>query len=200
MTIFYHYGNKLYINITNLCSNKCVFCVRNRVDTVDSNHNSLWLEHEPSFEEIIEAYNSLQNKDFPEIVFCGYGEPLERLDLVLKIAKYLKEIAGVKIRINTNGLSDLINGKPTAHLLEGLVDIISISLNAPDAKEYMRISRPCFGEQSFAALLKFAQDCKLYIPQVLFTVVDLLSAEQLAACKSLAQKLGIPLRIRGYGG
>jgi TatD family-associated radical SAM protein len=125
---------------------------------------------------------------------------LERLDIVLSTSKYLKEATGVKIRINTNGLSDLINGKPTAHLLEGLVDTISISLNAADAKEYMRISRPCFGEQSFAALLKFTKDCKLYIPQVMFTVVDLLSAEQLAACKSLAKELDIPLRIRRYGG
>lgn len=196
VTIFYQYKDKLYLNITNRCSNNCIFCTRQRGTL--GNVDSLWLEHEPSLEEIISAYEKLEQKDFSEAVFCGYGEPLERLDIVLEVCKYLREVGWMKIRINTNGLADLINGKATAHLLKGLVDAVSISLNASDAGEYVRICRPRFGEIAFEAMLKFAADCQKYVPDVLFTVVDIVSEEEISSCRRLAGEMGIPLRVRKY--
>lgn len=196
MTIFYQYGDKLYLNITNRCPNNCIFCTRQRGTL--GNVDSLWLEHEPSLEEVIAAYQNLAQKDFPMLVFCGYGEPLERLELVLEICKYLRMVSDMKIRINTNGLSDLINGKPTAHLLKGLVDAVSISLNAAHAEEYARICQPRFGEAAFEAVLKFADDCKKFVPNILFTVVDIVSEEEIASCRLLAGEMGIPLRVRKY--
>jgi len=196
VTIFYQYGDKLYLNITNRCSNNCIFCTRQRGTL--GNVDSLWLEHEPSLEEIIASYEKLESKDFPELVFCGYGEPLERLDLVLEICKYLRGVSEMKIRINTNGLADLINGKSTAHLLKGLVDAVSISLNASNAREYRRICQPEFGEIAFEAMLNFAADCKKFVPDIMFTVVDIVPDEEIASCRRLAGEMGIPLRVRKY--
>ena len=125
---------------------------------------------------------------------------MEQLDTLIATCRYLRGVTDRKIRINTNGLSDLIHGKPTAHLLEGLVDSISISLNAGTPKEYNRITRPVYGEAAFDAMLKFAEDCKKYIPHVMFTVVDVISPEEISAAQAVADKMGIPLRVRAYEG
>lgn len=199
MTILYEYGGKLYINVTNRCSCNCTFCIRQNGNTVGDS-GSLWLEHEPSFEEIVQAFEAADTTCFSEVVFCGYGEPLERLDTVLQTCRYLRRISKLKIRLNTNGLSDLINSKPTAHLLKGLVDTVSISLNASNSKEYESICRPSFGEVSFPAMLQFAQDCKQSIERVIFSVVDVIPKQEIEACQKLADEMGIPLRIRAYEG
>jgi len=199
MTVFYKFGGKLYINVTNLCPCSCVFCIRQNGDSV-GDAQSLWLEHEPSMEEIISAYEMTDKTDCREVVFCGYGEPLERLDAVLDTCRFLRANSDMKIRINTNGLSDLINGKPTAHLLKGLADTVSVSLNASNKEEYAKITRPVFGEEAFESMLKFARDCKSYVPEVVFTVVDIISADEIEACRLLADKMGIPLRVRAYEG
>jgi len=199
MTIFYEFGGKLYVNITNRCPCSCVFCIRQNGDSVGDSQ-SLWLEHEPSIEEIIEAYEKADKTGCAEVTFCGYGEPLERLEIVLETCRFLRRNTDMKIRINTNGLSDLINGKPTAHLLKGLVDTVSISLNASEAKEYTRVTRPSFGEAAFGAMLRFAEDCKRFVPEVVFTVVDIISGDEIEACRRLAEEMGIPLRVRAYEG
>ncbi len=199
MTIFYKYGGKLYVNVTNRCSCDCTFCIRRNGDSVGDN-GSLWLEHEPSFEEIVQAYEAVQPSGCPEVIFCGYGEPLERLDIVLQTCGYLRRVSDMKIRINTNGLSDLINGRPTAHLLKGLVDTVSISLNAANAEDYQRLCRPDFGEAAFEAMLRFAKDCKQAVPKVVFSVVDVIPAKEIEACKRIAEELDIPLRVRAYEG
>lgn len=199
MTIFYKYGGKLYVNVTNRCPCNCIFCIRQNGDSV-GDADSLWLEHEPSLEEIIAAYQASDGSDCDEVVFCGYGEPLERLEIVLDTCRYLRSVSDKKIRINTNGLSDLIHGKPTAHLLKGLVDTVSVSLNAASAPEYTRVTQPCFGEPAFAAMLRFAGECKESVPRVIFSVVDVISADEIAACHRLADEMGISLRVRPYEG
>ncbi|NLL45760.1 MAG: TIGR04100 family radical SAM protein [Clostridiales bacterium] len=199
MTIFYKFGNGLYVNITNRCPCGCVFCIRQNGDSV-GDAQSLWLEREPTVEEIISDFEKTDKTGCSEIVFCGYGEPLERLDAVLETCRYIRSKTDLKIRINTNGLSDLINGRPTAHLLKGLVDTVSVSLNASNKEEYNRVTRPAFGELAFEAMLKFAQDCKDCVPEVIFTVVDVISEEEIEACRLLAEKMGIPLRVRVYEG
>lgn len=199
MTILYTVGNSLYLNITNKCPCSCVFCIRNNGDSVGDADN-LWLEREPTFDDVKQDLDKFDFKDVEEIVFCGYGEPLESLDLLLKTADYIRSISELPIRLNTNGLSDLIHERPTAHLLKGRIDTVSISLNAPTKEEYTRVTRPIFGEKSFDAMLKFAQDCKKYVDNVVLSIVDVISDEDIAASKKLAKRIGINLRIRQYEG
>lgn len=195
--IIYTYAGSAYMNITNKCPCRCVFCIRSNGDGLGS-AESLWLKGDPTIEEIKAEIDNFDFSPFSEVVFCGYGEPTEALDNLIETAKYLKEKLSLKIRLNSNGLSDLINGKPTAHLLEGIVDIISISLNAPDAESYQRVARSKFGMEAYPALLKFAEDCKKYIPSVKFTVVDVLSEEEIERCKKISDEMDIPLRIREW--
>lgn len=195
--IIYTYEGSAYMNITNKCPCSCIFCIRSNGDGLGS-AESLWLKKDPSIEEIKAEIDSFDFSPYSEVVFCGYGEPTQALDNLIEAARYLKEKYTLKIRLNSNGLSDLINGKPTAHLLEGVVDSISLSLNAPDAASYQRVTRSKFGEEAYSALLKFAEDCKKYIPSVKFTVVDVLSEEEIEKCKEISEKMGIPLRVRSW--
>ena len=198
MTIIYQIQNSLYVNLTNKCPCSCTFCVRIDHDTVGQNDN-LWLPYDPRLEEILEDLKQYNLDSYDQIVFCGYGEPLTRIDTVRKVCEYIREKSKIKIRVNTNGLADRIHHKPTAELLKGYVDAISISLNAPDKETYLKVTRPRFGIQSFEALLKFATDCKQYIPEVSFSVVDMvISKEQIEASRKLAEEMGIPLRVRTY--
>lgn len=193
----YVYGSSLYVNLTNRCPCNCSFCLRNCQDGVGT-ANSLWLEHDPTVAEVIADFADYNLADYDEVVFCGYGEPLCALDALLEVCRYIRNISDIHIRLNTNGLGDLINQKPTAPLLEGLVDTVSISLNASTAQDYDQICKPSFGLKSHAAMLKFGQDCTRYVSNVVFSVVDVISPEEIAACKALTQKLGIPLRVRTF--
>ena len=195
MTILYDYKESLYINMTNKCPCACVFCIRQETDHV-GNSDSLWLDHEPSVEEVKDEFKNFDLGKYDEVVFCGYGEPLARIDEVVEVANYIKSISNIKIRINTNGLSDLIHNKKTAQLLKDNIDAVSISLNAPNKIKYNEVTRPKFGEKSFEALLDFADDCKKYVKEVNFSVVDEISKEEIAESKALADKMDIPLRVR----
>ena len=197
MTIVYEVGNSLYVNLTNKCPCSCTFCIRQNGDGAYGS-DSLWLEHEPSAEEIKDALKKAGFKKYNEIIFCGYGEPTERIDILVLTAEFIKKNGGPPVRLNTNGLSDLINKKPTAHMLEGRVDTVSISLNAGTMEEYIKVTRPSFGEEAFYAMQEFAYECKKYVDNVVFTVVDVIGEEELNASRMLADKLGIRLRIRKY--
>ena len=151
MTIFYEFEGKLYANITNKCPCSCVFCIRKNGDSVADN-DSLWLEHEPSYEEIIKAFDNFDKTGLHELVFCGYGEPMERADVLLEVAKYVKQTTDMKIRINTNGLVDFINPAFDSYKMRYIIDCISISLNAPDPESYLEVSRPKFGLPSFNSI------------------------------------------------
>lgn len=159
MTITYPVKNNLYINITNRCPCSCTFCLRNNGESVFGSGN-LWLEHEPTYEEICQSIDSFELNNYNEIVFCGYGEPTERLDILLETAKYIKAKSDIKIRLNTNGLSDLIYNEKTAYKFETLIDTISISLNATNKDNYFKLVRPKFGICSYDSMLNFAKDCK----------------------------------------
>lgn len=195
--IIYTYAGSAYMNITNKCPCRCIFCIRSNGDGLGS-AESLWLKKDPTLEEIKAEIDAFDFSPYSEVVFCGYGEPTQALDILIETAKYLKEKHGLKIRLNSNGLSDLINGRPTAHLLEGIVDSISISLNAPDSESYQRVARPKFGEEAYSALLKFSEDCKKYIPSVKFTLVDAISEEEIERCQKIADEMGIELRVRNW--
>ena len=135
MTIFYRFEGKMYINITNGCPCSCVFCLRNNADSIKDN-DSLWLEHEPSFEEITAAFDSFDKTGITDAVFCGYGEPTVRADMLVKTAEYIKKNSDMRIRLNSNGLVRLIHPDFDINIFKGLIDSVSRSLNAPETIGY----------------------------------------------------------------
>lgn len=200
MTVTYEVDGALYVNITNRCSNRCDFCIRNNGDGAYGS-NSLWLSREPTCDEIFESIDARNPENYSELVFCGYGEPTERLDDLVAVAKRVKEKYSVKIRINTNGHSSLIYGCDTAPKYKDVIDTVSISLNAPNAKEYDRVCHSVFGVEAYSGLLDFATRVKEYVPKVILTVVDVaLTPEEISECEKIAAKVGVPLRVRKYIG
>ena len=198
MTIVYKVHNNLYVNLTNRCSCACTFCLRQTRDHMEDS-NSLWLSHEPSFEEVKEAFEAFDVVSYNEIVFCGFGEPTERFDLILEVSKYVKETYHKPIRINTNGQGDLINNRSIAPEMQGLIDTVSISLNTPDAGKYHELVRSEFGEKAFDAMLAFAKEAKKYVPNVvLTTVATTLTPQEEAACQKICDDLGVTYRIRPW--
>lgn len=198
MTILYQVKNSLYVNLTNRCPCACTFCLRHNGDGVFGS-DSLWLEREPTLDEVLAEFRKHDLDAYDEIVFCGYGEPTERLDDLLKVAAYIRSVSQTPIRINTNGMADLIWQKPTAHLLKGLVDTVSISLNSPDKDEFYKLTRSKFGADSYDAMKKFAVDCKQYVPHVVMTIVDVVTTpEEQEACRKICEELGVTLRIRPF--
>ncbi|MBQ0064706.1 MAG: TIGR04100 family radical SAM protein [Firmicutes bacterium] len=202
MTILYKVHNNLYVNLTNRCPYSCTFCLRMNMDTVSAvDQRPLWLEREPSLEEIIQDFDNYNMDEFNEVVFCGYGEPTERLDVVFEVAKFVKEKFNKPTRINTNGMANLIWNRDTTPEFKGLINTVSISLNHPDAKEYQALVRSKFGEQSHAEMLKFAKNVKQYVDKVVMTTVDTtITKEQEAECQKICDELGITYRIRPWEG
>jgi len=189
--VSYKIRNSLYLNITNRCTNACTFCAK-RDDYYVKGHY-LKLPGEPTVEEVIAEVGDPARYD--EIVFCGFGEPFLRLADVKAIAKALKD-KGAKIRVNTDGLANLVHGRNILPELPGLVDALSVSLNAPDAGTYARICPNRYGAASFPALLDFLREAPRHIPSVTATAVDLPGLDQ-AAVRRLAESIkGISFRLR----
>lgn len=157
---------------------------------------NLWLEKEPTTKEIIEAIGDPTG--YKEVVFCGYGEPLMRLQVVIDVAKHLKKTyPSVPVRVNTNGQANMINGEDITPQLEGLIDAISISLNADNAEKYNNLCHPEHGEDAFYSILEFARKSKGHIPRVVLTVVDVPGID-IEKCSKLAEELGVEFRVRNY--
>jgi TatD DNase family protein len=191
--IAYPIRHSLYLNLTNRCTNACTFCQRQEFPYV-MGHN-LKLDHEPSLREVSVALKDANC--YEEVVFCGYGEPLLRLDLVKEVARELKG-KGLKVRINTNGLGNLIHGRNILPELAGLVDVLSVSLNAEDAEKYEALCRPRWGKESYEAIKSFIREAKRYIPRVIATVVDH-PAVDVARCRQIVEEeLGVEFRLRAH--
>jgi len=200
MTITYPARTGIYVNMTNRCPCACTFCLRQNKDHVFDS-DSLWLDREPTVQEVCDSIDGWDLTKYEEIVFCGYGEPTERLYDLLKVAAYIKSKSDIKIRINTNGLADLIWNEGTASKLEGLIDTVSISLNATNKEEYLKVVRPKFGIDSYDAMLKFAKDCTNYVSNVFMTVVDVVTTkEEQDICREICRSVGATLRVRPYEG
>lgn len=196
--ITYIFEDNLYVNVTNRCPNRCDFCIRNNGDSV-GDAKSLWLKKEPSKLEILEDIKKRNLDAFKELVICGYGEPTMRLSDVLFVCKEIKKISNIKIRMNTNGLSDLINNRSTAADFKDIIDVVSISLNAHNKERYNEICHSRFGVRAFDAIIKFIKDIRHYVPLVYLSVVDFnLSDDDLKSCKKLSEELNVPLRVREY--
>ncbi|MBU0580332.1 MAG: TatD family nuclease-associated radical SAM protein [Candidatus Margulisbacteria bacterium] len=190
----YKIGKSLYLNITNRCTNHCTFCVRYKTDLFNNNY-SLWLNHEPTFIELKDIVSN--PKMYKEIVFCGYGEPLSRIDLVVQLARYIKKRGG-KVRIDTNGQANLIHGHNVLPQLRSLVDSMSISLNAQDAATYDKICHSIYGLAAFPAILEFIKQAKKNIKKVTVTAVNLPKVVDLEKCRQITKNLGVDFRVREY--
>jgi len=192
-SIAYKLGNALYLNITNRCTNRCDFCIRYKAKIFHKKF-PLWLDKEPTTEEILEEIGDPNKYD--EIVFCGYGEPLIRLETVKEVANALKK-KGAKIRLDTNGQANLFYGRNILPELKGLIDEISVSLNFESSGKYASVCHPMFGEKSYAAVIAFIKEAKKYIPKVIATVVDLPNIDK-EKCEKIAESLGVGFRVRPY--
>lgn len=198
MEILYKVHNNLYINLTNKCPCACTFCLRQNIDHVGES-GSLWLEREPSADEVIAEFDKFDVNQYDEVVFCGFGEPTEAFEVLKKTAAFVKEKYNKPIRLNTNGLGNLINGRDIAPELKGLVDTVSISLNTPDAERYHEIVRSRFGDCSFNEMIKFAQACSKYVPRVVMSTVDTtITKEEEQRCQEICDSIGAIYRIRPW--
>ena len=191
--IVYPIRRSLYVNITNRCTDNCVFCVRNSTDYV-MGHN-LRLEREPTAKEVIDAVGD--PKRYDEIVFCGYGEPTLRLDCVIEVARALKS-KGAKIRLTTNGHGNLIHKRSIAGELAGLIDKISVSLNAASSEAYDRICRPSFGPRAFDEIKKFIIECREKLPEVEVTCVETEGVDIRECERLVTGELKVKFRPRRY--
>lgn len=194
--IIYTYKNQVYANITNKCDCACTFCIRSERDHIGESGN-LWHKVEPTIEEIKAAIDAFDFTNYNEFVFCGYGEPTCELEKLITIAKYVKENYHLPIRLNTNGLANLYHKRNVVSELAEVVDSISISLNAPDAESYNKVTRPQF-EHAYEAMLDFAEECNAKIPHTQLSIVDVLSAEDIAKCQAIADERGVYLKVRKY--
>ena len=198
MTITYPVSKGIYVNITNRCPCDCTFCIRNHQDHVYKS-DTLWLDREPTVQEICDSIDTWNLQEYEEVVFCGFGEPTERLYDLLEVARYIKSKSDIKIRINTNGLADLIWNESTASKLKGLIDSVSVSLNATNKEDYCDVVRPKFGVESFDAMLKFTKDCTEYVSEVMMTVVDVVTTkDEQEICRKICESLGATFRVRPY--
>ena len=187
MNIFYEVHGGLYVNLTNRCSCDCTFCLRNAGDGAHGS-DTLWLDHEPSLDEALATLREIDLRGYGEVVFCGYGEQAAA-----------QGRPDIRVRLNTNGQGSLIAGRDVCPELAGLIDAVSISLNTPDAEEYLRLTRSRFGEEAYGAMLDFAREVRAFVPEVTLTTVQTtLTAEEEEACRALCDDLGVAYRIRPW--
>ena len=192
-------GKNIYVNMTNRCPCNCVFCLRQTKKMMEG--NSLWLkEGEPSVDRVMDLFAPYDLSVINELIFCGYGEPLERIVDVCEVIDRLKsKYPNLKVRVNTNGLANLVHGRDITPELAGRFDTVSISLNAPDAEEFLALTRSKFGIGSFEALQEFAVLAKRHVPNVVMTVVEkVMSEEKIELCRKLCNDLGVTLRVRPF--
>ena len=198
MTIVYEFHGNLYVNLTNRCSSACTFCLRQTRDEMEGS-GSLWLEHEPDFDEVVNAFSKYNVKEYGEVVFCGFGEPTIKFDLLKEVARFVKDKYQMKTRLNTNGQGNLINERDITKELSGIIDTVSISLNNPDPVKYQEIVRSKFGEKAFYAMIEFAKNAKQYVPNVVLSTVDTtISKEEEKECAKICEETGVTYRIRPF--
>lgn len=198
MTILYKVHNNLYVNLTNKCPCACTFCLRQTRDHMEDS-GVLWLEKEPTVDEVIADFANFNMNDYDEVVFCGFGEPTERIDVLLEVAAYVKKTYNKPTRINTNGLGNLVNGRDITPELKGLIDTVSISLNTPNKERYCELTRSKFGIGSFDAMIDFAKEAVKYVPHVVMTTVaTTITKEEEAECQRICDSIGVKYRIRPF--
>ncbi len=196
--IIYTLEGGTYFNITNKCPCNCAFCIRSKGEAV-GDAKRLWHDVEPTLDDIKNAVDNYDFSNVEEVIFCGYGEPTNAYDNLIATAKYLKEIKpSLKLRLNTNGLSDLINEKETAKEICSVIDIVSISLNDPTSEKYDKITRNIFPGKAFDAMIKFTKECVKYCDNVVMSVVDVISKDDIEKSRQICEECGAKFRVRSF--
>ncbi len=201
--IAYPIRRSLYVNLTNACTDRCVFCSLSDEQFwkgegpspfVKGHH--LRMPRDPKVSEVLQAAGDPTRHE--EIVFCGYGEPVIRLQELLEIGRRLKEKGARWIRLNTNGHGNLIHKRPIAQELRGVVDEVSVSLNTPTAEQYLELCRPAFGLSTYDSIKRFITECRDAGMKVTATVVAMPGID-LEACRIVAEdELKVAYRVRAY--
>ncbi len=188
----------LYINLTNRCNCDCIFCLRQKKEMLPE--FSLWLEKEPTVDEIKNELDRVNFDFVKEIVFCGFGEPTLRLPELIELLHYVKKNhPDIPTRLNTNGLGESAHGKNISSEFSGILDTVSISLNADNAEKYLKLTRAEYGLKSYESMLTFAEHMKDFIPNVILTIVDkVTSPEEIENCRKICEKRNLTLRVRPY--
>ena len=200
-TITYEYGDNLYVNPTNRCDFNCTFCLRHNQGSGGSiyTHN-LWLEREPTREELLASIESRDLSRYKQLVFVGFGEPTYRFDDICWVIDRMKE-HGTKIytRMDTNGTGCLINGRDICPDFAGRFDMVSVSLNTDSEEEYNAVCQPRF-DHAYQAMKDFTREVRKYVPTVMMTVVDTtITPEQIERCRKICEEeIGAVYRVREY--
>jgi len=195
-TVAYVIRNSLYLNLTQRCTANCVFCTRLTRPVVQG--YNLQLKREPTAQEIWEAIDDPTKYD--EVVFCGYGEPTLRLDAVKEVARKIKS-AGGKTRLNTNGHGNVIHKRNILPELKGLIDSVSVSLNADNSSAYDEVVQPLpsFRNGIYDEVKKFIAEAKKYIPEVQATIVTHQKDVDETQCEDMAEnEFGVKYRARRH--
>ena len=201
MTITYEYEGALYVNLTNKCNCACEFCLRQgKAEGSIYTEDSLWLEREPTREEILADIEKWDLSKYKQLVFCGFGEPVYRLEDICWVIDQLKaKDKKPFVRMDTNGTGNLIHGRNVCPDFGGRFDMVSISLNTDTAEKYNALCHPVQGEAAYQAMLDFARESATYVPNVVLTIVDKdKTPEEIENCKKIADGLGVTLRIRSF--
>ena len=196
-SVVYWLGNSLYLNVTNRCPNSCYFCFRRYKKGI--REFNLKLEKEPTTEEVIEELQKvISRKNWSEVVFCGFGEPLERLNLVLEVTRWIKKQAWKTVRVDTNGQGYMLNkGRDVAReLKEAGVDKVSVSLNTHNKETYNEVCKPAF-EDAYENVLEFIKKAKEAGLETEATAVTIPEVE-ITKVKELAEKMGVKFLVREY--
>ena len=199
-TITYEYGGNLYVNTTNRCNFACEFCLRHNKKSNGSIYtDNLWLEREPTREEILDSIESWDLSCYQQLVFCGFGEPSYRIDDICWVIDQLKA-KGKKIftRMDTNGTGSLINGRNIAPDFKGRFDMVSVSLNTDTADKYDALCHPA-QQGAYQAMKDFTREITQYVPKVMMTVVDTIPEEEIENCRHICEdEIGAVYRVREY--
>ena len=199
-TLAYLLDGKIYINLTNRCTNDCIFCLRNDKDDVCG--QTLWLDNEDSTaKDVIDQFEKIYLKTpSEEVIFCGYGEPMLKFDVLKEVASYIKKnYPDIKIRVNTNGHANFVNKRNVVPELKGLVDEFSVSLNGATKEEYDEYSQPKFDE-AYEEMKKFIKACSDENISVVASVVEGYKGRHLnlEKCEKIANELGAKFRVREW--
>lgn len=195
--LVYELDGKIYINLTNKCTNDCIFCLRKDKDDVCG--QQLWLDDENSTaQDVISQLNNF--KISSEVIFCGYGEPMLKLDVLKEVAGYIKKnYSDTKIRVNTNGHANYVYKRNVVPELKGFVDEFSVSLNGVSEEEYDELSQPVF-KGAYKEVKKFIKSCSDEGIDVVASVVEGYKGRHidLEKCEQIANSLGAKFRIREW--
>jgi TatD family-associated radical SAM protein len=190
-TIAYTIGDRCYLSITDRCTLACKFCPKTQ-GSMQVHEYDLTFNHRPNTDEIIAAIGDIS--DYSWIVFCGFGEPTLRLKTLLEVSDYIKQRGG-RVRLNTDGLANLVHRRNVIPELAECIDAVSVSLNAQNESIYNLHCTPAL-EHSWQAMLDFLELASVSIPHVTATAINGLAGVDIAACRSLAKQRGVKFRQR----